>query len=358
MFADIFTVIKGKSAEEFRDERRKADPDGHGYFYKTVPQVLTWLDKLADERCDVQIVRLIRSMLQLEPKDRPKAWQVWKALTRCTSNAGLYFCGPCCMPFHRHDPLLRADSDRDPSQTEYAVAESPNTTEPIPNDLNFKKKYGASQGPRLQWRRNLRHWQNATLDVVKGQSAYPQARKRIFLAGNQKTSARANNEAEILRNLKAKKHRHIVALKSTYCHQDMMTLHFEPAADFDLRSYLELFELLLMRSRDSPEEREPLVELELLTESFGCLSGALATIHAAGYDHGDIRPENILIHDKRIFISKFSFGLKYGSSAKGSNRLVRFFNTLGFMDVENHGNQPVQKREPPILSPDKVCDTT
>ena len=259
------------------------------------------------------------------------------------------------MPLYRHDPLLHADSDCEPSETEYAVAESPNTPGPIPDDLNFKMRYRAGQGPRLQWKRNLRHWENATLDVVKGQSPHPQARKRIFLAENQKTSARANNEAEILRKVK---HRHIVELCSTYYQDDMMTLHFEPAADFDLRSYLELFELRLKRSRDNPEKPGPLVELELLTESFGCLSGALSTIHAAGYDHGDIRPENILIHDKRIFISKFSFGLKHGSSAKASTGLMRFFNNFGSMDLENHGSQPLRKREPPNFSPDQVCDTT
>ena len=353
MYADIFTVIKGRSAEDFRKYRIDADKDGDGYFYKTVPQVITWLEDLADERCDVQIIRLIRSMLQQNYEDRPKAWQVWKALTTYTSNSEVYFCGPCCMPLHRHDPLLHADSDRDPSQTEYPVEESPQATEPVPEDLSFKTKYGLHQGPNLTWKRNLRYWEHAILDVVKGQTPHSQARKRIFLPENSKPSARAIIEAEILRKVK---HRHIVALCSTYQHPDMMTLHFEPAAEYDLRSYLELVELHLMRSRVSRVNPVPLVKLELLIESFGCLSGALAAIHAAGYDHGDIRPENILIHDKRIFISKISFGLKYASYARGTNGILRFINAIGFMDVENHGSQPTQKKVPPTLSPDEVCD--
>lgn len=258
------------------------------------------------------------------------------------------------MPLYRDDLLLHANPGIDPSQADYAVAESPHLNRPIPDDLSFKTKYEAGQGPSLQWSRNLRLFKNATLDVVKGQSPHPQARKRIFLEENETTSTRASNEAEILRKLRPVMHRHIVKLCSTYQHPGLMTLHFEPAAEFDLRSYLELFELRLMRSRHSPEYLELLEGLELLTESFGCLSGALAAIHAAGYDHGDIRPENILIHGNRIFISKFSFGLKHGSPAKGNSKLLRITNVFGFLDVENHESQPAPRRESPTPSPDEV----
>ncbi len=294
--------------------------------------------------------------MRIACKDRPNAKQVWKILTYCTSDSGLYFCGPCCMPLHRDDPLLRVDADTDPSQTKYATSESTQNTSPLPGDLTFKEKYGAGQGPRLKWVRNLRHWDHAILDVVKSESAHSHTRKRIFLQGNAQGSERAKNEAAILKRVK---HRHIVVLRSTYEHLNIMTLHFVPAADFDLRSFLELIELRVMRNRGHSKDFQLQKDLELLTEGFGCLSGALADIHKNGYDHGEIRPENILVHDNRIFISKISFGLKCGGSAKGSSSdsfLQRFVNAVGALDLGSRGRQSAKNRPPPPLSPGVVCD--
>ena len=356
----MFTVIKGGSAEKFAEYRRKNDPDGKGYFYNTVPHVLTWLDSLAHERCDVQIARLIRNMLKMEPKDRPTSAEVWKTLTTCTSDSGTsesgsYFCGPCCMPLHRDDPLLHMDLDADPSQTKYYLY---NGTGQIPKDIGFRESYQAGQGPGLEWIRNLRHWDGATLDVVRGDSPPLYARKRIFLPGNDQGSDRANNEAEILRKME---HRHIITLRSTYRHPNVVTLHFKPAAHCDLRSYLDLFELKFMRSRKLAMDEQLQKDFRFLTESFGCLSSALSAIHAAGYDHGEIRPENILVDNNRIFISKFSFGLKYdsyGKSTKGNANdkfYHRFFNAFGALDLGSRGNQSSKNQSPPVISPEVVC---
>lgn len=180
------------------------------------------------------------------------------------------------MPLHRDDPLLDADPDIDPSLTKYAVAESALRTGPIPKDFDFKKRYEKGQGPELTWIRNIRYWDHATLDVVRGDSASAYARKRIFLPGNVYGEDRANNEAEILKNVK---HRHIVALRSTYWSPGIMTLHFTPAAEFDLRNFLDMLELRLIRNQDHSRDLQLLKDLTLLEESFGCLSGALAKIH-------------------------------------------------------------------------------
>lgn len=356
VFAEMFTVIKGKTAEAFLRHRRENDPKGNGYFYKTVPQVLDWLEDLANERCDVQIVRLIRGMMESQYEKRPTAKQVWGILTTCTSGSKLYFCGPCCMPLHRGDPLLFANPDTDPSQTEYATWESTQSAS-LPDELGFKVKYTADQGPRLTWVRNLRHWDHATLDVVKSDSTHSHARKRIFLPGNARGSARAKNEAAILRKVK---HRHIVVLRSTYEHSDiMMTLHFKPAAKFDLRSFLELIEVRVKRNGGHSRDFDLQKDLKFLTESFGCLSGALAEIHESGYDHGEIRPENILVHDNRIFISKFSFGLKCGDSAKGNSNesfLQRCIDFVGAMDLGSRGSPSAKDSPPPAPTSGVVCD--
>ena len=121
VFAEIFSVYKGRTVDEFLAFRCKADdPLKDGYFHRTVPAVIEWLDELATERCDVQIKRLLRSMLHIQPDQRPSAEQVWKELTTCSSGTGRHFCGPCCMPLQYNDPLLVESADVHPSEIAYA----------------------------------------------------------------------------------------------------------------------------------------------------------------------------------------------------------------------------------------------
>lgn len=272
-----------------------------------------WLDELATERCDVQIIRLLREMLDFDPDRRPNAEQVWKVLTTITNNTSplstIYFCGPCCMPLLHKDPLLKIDPGVDPSQTKYASSVPLHNPTPVSKDLYFGKTYAGDEQLDVSWKRNLRHWNRSILDVVQGESHPLLARKRIISSGNDEGSSLAKNEAEILRKAE---HRHIVTLHSTYRQGDVFTLLYKPAADHDLRSYLELAEVCTNQRGKVP------VDLDFMTRSFGCLANALACVHAAGYDHGDIRPENILVHDHRIYLSKFSFGLKLEFGAQDS----------------------------------------
>ena len=337
VFADIFTVYKGRTWGEFYAHRRSADKEGDGYFHRTVPAVIQWLESLATERCDVQIIRLLRAMFQLQPGCRPDAEQVWKVLTTCTTNtypAKKYFCGPCCMPLLHNDPLLVTKPESNPSETVYASSLSVQNALPISKDLYFKTKYGPDQQIALHWVRNLRHWGRAVLDVVQDDQ-YPHllARKRIRSPEDDEGSipVPAKNEAEILRKVK---HRHIVTLRGTYQQGNIYTLLFEPAADHDLRSCLELAELDKVQSRE-------FIDATFLTRSFGCMANALACVHAAGYDHGDIRPENILVHESRIFLSKFSLGLKSDASVKeneaNSQQDHRFIDLLGKLTLRGGG---------------------
>ena len=280
--------------------------------------VLEWLDDLATERCDVQIIRLLHQMLSFEPNRRPNAKQVWNSLTTVTissSGPATYFCGPCCMPLVHGDPLLKIDTDVDLSQTEYSCSSSTHEAAPVNWDLEFKDKYSRDQQLDISWERNLRHWDYAILDaVLVGDNPNFLARKRIISTANGEGSDMAHHEAEILRNVK---HRHIVTLYGTYQQGDVLTLLFEPAAAYDLRSYLELAE--------SCQRRRVNVDVDLMKTSFWCLADALAKVHAAGYDHGDIRPDNILVHNGRIYLSKFSFGLKSKSHRRPSFQGVRRF---------------------------------
>ena len=286
--------------------------------------VLEWLDKLTTERCDVQIVRLLRQMLDFEPKLRPNAEQVWKSLTTITtSSAGpaTYFCGPCCMPLVHGDPQLKIDIAND----SYSSTPTDGAT-PVSRDLEFRDKYNRDEQFDISWKRNLRQWDYAILDaVLVGDYPHILARKRIISTANGEGSAMAQHEADILRNVK---HRHIVTLYGTYQCGDVLTLLFEPAADHDLRSYLELAE-----PRSS---RRVIVDVDFMKTSFLCLADALAKVHEAGYDHGDIRPDNILVHNGRIYLSKFSFGLKSKDHRRASFQgVLRMFDRLSVARSED-----------------------
>ena len=246
------------------------------------------------------------------------------------------------MPLLYNDPVLIENPNARPSETKYASAVLVRSVVPIPQDLYFQKQYQSDEELGLQWVRNVRHWSHSTLDVVMGQG-YPHllARKRVTAWNNDEGFACAKNEAEILREVK---HRHIVTLYGTYRQGDLYALLFEPAATFDLRSYLELAELEEIRPRDLP------IDIPLLFSSFGCLASALACLHAAGYDHGDIRPKNVLIHNDRVFLSKFSLGLKTqtGGTAGSSSNLHRFIDLFGRLglgrqtesDISNNSSYP------------------
>ena len=307
VFTEIFTAYKGKNVDDFKEYRKAADPEKakEGYFYRTVPAVIKWLEDLATQRCDVQIIRLLRAMLD-KPDRRPDAEHTWKVLTTCTTREGVFFCGPCCMPLVYDDPILSSNPESNPSEAKYDSEIQTTKVVRMNPDLRFKKRFVKDQQLDLHWVRNLRHWSHSILDVVQdGEYPNPLARKRLQASDDEYLDASiyAKNEAEILRIVQ---HRHIVKLHDTYLQGDIHTLLFDPAAEYDLRSYLELAELRYQRKQILPKETD------FLTRSFGCLANALACLHKAGYDHNDIRPENILVHEpaSRIFLSKFSFGLK------------------------------------------------
>ena len=201
------------------------------------------------------------------------------------------------MPLLSSDPLLDNVTLGDPASTRYTFPLASRNISQITKDLHFQTVYDPQEYLPLEWVRNLRHWPHSMLDAVSGESPHHLARKRITTSDFDQGSMLAIREAEILRSVH---HRHVVQLYSTWRQADLYTLLYDPAADYDLRTYIEMAELGV-RPRESTR---------LLTECFGCLANVLSHVHKAGYDHGDIRPENVLIHDGNILFSKFSLGLK------------------------------------------------
>ena len=198
---------------------------------------------------------------------------------------------------------------------------------PVSKDQSFRTEYARNQELGLEWIRYVRHLDRSILDIVKGEGSHHLlTRKRIIAGEDDEAHNFAHHEAEILRKVQ---HRHVVRLYGTYRQGDISALLYEPVANLCLRSYLELAELENQRARDL------VIDIPFLNSSFGCLASALVSVHAAGYDHGDIRPGNILIVENetpRIFLSQFSFGLKTSTAGGGSNeqryRLPDIFSTL------------------------------
>ena len=106
--------------------------------------IITWLESLATERCDVQIVRLLRAMFD-KPDRRPDAENVWKVLTTCTTQGDRsLFCGPCCMPLVHDDLILTSDPEISPSKATYDIV-LPVTMAKYPTDLCFNKQYNEDE---------------------------------------------------------------------------------------------------------------------------------------------------------------------------------------------------------------------
>ena len=218
------------------------------------------------------------------------------------------------MPLLYNDPLLVESADVRPSEIPYASSHIARAVVPVPKDPSFRTEYARNQELGLEWVRNIRHLDRSVVDIVRGEgSPHLLTRKRIIAGQDDKAHEFAHHEAEILKKLQ---HRHVVRLYGTYRQGDISALLYEPAASFSLRSYLELAELENERARDL------VIDIRFLNSTFGCLASALASVHAVGYDHGDIQPENILVVDNekpRIFLSQFSFGLNTDVARGGSN---------------------------------------
>jgi serine/threonine protein kinase len=85
-----------------------------------------------------------------------------------------------------------------------------------------------------------------------------------------------------------------------------------PVADMDLRRYLAYV------ARDVEKKGTS------LRYFFGCLAGAMEYLHQNGVIHRDIKPNNILVKEDRVFFSDFGTALVRTASKRStsSERLV------------------------------------
>ncbi|KAH8595585.1 hypothetical protein B0O99DRAFT_686575 [Bisporella sp. PMI_857] len=104
------------------------------------------------------------------------------------------------------------------------------------------------------------------------------------------TVDKAQKELIALRKLK---HEHIVKVVASLQSQDQFSFIIYPVANYNLSEFMHSDQWRSAEARS------------LISVWWGCLTSAVAYIHAASYCHLDLKPANILIVDNRVLISDF-----------------------------------------------------
>ncbi|ROV86723.1 hypothetical protein VMCG_10946 [Cytospora schulzeri] len=106
----------------------------------------------------------------------------------------------------------------------------------------------------------------------------------------------AEKELNILEMVK---HSNIVSFVGSFTSPNYFGLLMEPAADHNLETYLS-------EASVDPGKKPSLASF------FGCLANALFYLHNhANLRHNDIKPQNILVHGGRVFLSDFGISLDW-----------------------------------------------
>ncbi|KAK5942961.1 hypothetical protein PMZ80_003966 [Knufia obscura] len=105
--------------------------------------------------------------------------------------------------------------------------------------------------------------------------------------------SRVENEVEIMSKLR---HNHIASINLYFKGEQYWSMIMLPVADCDLRTFLD---------EKCVKAGFPRKEMRLLDPWFGCLVSALSYAHTEMVKHEDIKPSNILIKDRKIYLTDF-----------------------------------------------------
>lgn len=158
-------------------------------------------------------------------------------------------------------------------------------------------------------------------DNISASKEYP----RGTFAEQQTNLGYFATELAILQRLR---HPHIVELVASFTDESSFGIIMDPAADTSLRKWFEAVATPITQD-----------QYHTLQTSFGCLTSALAYLHAKNVRHKDIKPRNILLKGSKIYLC--DFGISYdwtGTNPTTNNR--RSPKTEGYcapevMDQEN-----------------------
>lgn len=131
------------------------------------------------------------------------------------------------------------------------------------------------------------------------------ARKQItFSAGGNDPAIIANrvrNEADVMTKLR---HNHIASVQIWFKTDIAWTIIMLPVADYDLTTFL----------KDCVKQNYPRASLDLINAWFGCLASALTYAHGESVKHEDIKPHNILVKQKKVYLTDFGSAKDFGEA--------------------------------------------
>lgn len=142
---------------------------------------------------------------------------------------------------------------------------------------------------RLSTLRWLGSGATGIVDEVKNQGARETMARKLIACRSPSEQRRVDKESYIMHRLR---HSHIVRLLSSFSDQRTATLFMLPAADYTLAQYMQTHSLIAPIGTPTPHW-------------FSCLVSGMRHIHEQDIVHGDIKPENILIFEDRVFYSDF-----------------------------------------------------
>lgn len=148
---------------------------------------------------------------------------------------------------------------------------------------------------------------SGTVDRVRSKlSRKIYVRKRLERNKTFEESAKAlkffKNEIDHLKRLR---HRHLVRYVGSYSDPQYVGIIMEPVADSDLRAFL------------SQTSFHP-AEYDCIREAFGCLCAAVIYLQRQNCRHKDIKPENILVKQRKIYITDFGIARDWKALGKST----------------------------------------
>jgi serine/threonine protein kinase len=127
------------------------------------------------------------------------------------------------------------------------------------------------------------------------------ARKRIKRHREMRKEKEAFKRFETeLAALKRLNHEHLVRVHGSYTDDKYVALLMSPVADYNLKVYLQ-----------RPVQK---TEMPTFRRWYGCLANAIAYLKDMEIRHKDIKPENILVKGKTIFLTDFGTAWDWSDS--------------------------------------------
>ena len=106
-------------------------------------------------------------------------------------------------------------------------------------------------------------------------------------------------------HMKRLSHRHMVRYLGSYTDPQYVGIIMEPVAEMDLAVFLS-----------QPAFRP--VDLDCIRHAFGCLCAAITYLKSQRVRHKDIKPENILIKQRKVFLTDFGIAINWKTLEKST----------------------------------------